>query len=305
MGSFITRRLAQMIPTLIGISMVAFILVRLTGDPTAILLPPEASDEVIAQFREEFGLDRPIYVQYLNFMGKVLQGDFGKSIRYRVPVSELFFERLPATLELAFASMAVASLLGIPMGVISAIKHNPWVDNAVRLLSLFGQAIPSFYLGLLLIIIVSVRLRWLPTGGRGDWDQLILPVITLATFLLALIARFTRGAVLDVLRQDFVRTGRAKGLSETALILGHVMKNALIPVVTVIGLQFGAVLSGAVVTETIFAWPGIGRLMVEAISTRDFPIVQATVMIVAVMFVLINLLVDLLYAWLDPRIKYS
>ncbi len=305
MGSFITRRLAQMIPTLIGISMVAFILVRLTGDPTAILLPPEASDEVIAQFREEFGLDRPIYVQYLNFMGKVLQGDFGKSIRYRVPVSELFFERLPATLELAFASMAVASLLGIPMGVISAIKHNTWVDNAVRLLSLFGQAIPSFYLGLLLIIIVSVRLRWLPTGGRGDWDQLILPVITLATFLLALIARFTRGAVLDVLRQDFVRTGRAKGLSETALILGHVMKNALIPVVTVIGLQFGAVLSGAVVTETIFAWPGIGRLMVEAISTRDFPIVQATVMIVAVMFVLINLLVDLLYAWLDPRIKYS
>ena len=305
MGRYIVKRLVQVIPVLLGITLVTFILVRLTGDPAAIMLPPDTPKEAVAEFRQEFGLDQSVLIQYFRFLAKAAQGEFGKSIRYREPVLKLFAERLPATIELALASMALAIIIGIPLGVLSAVKRDTWIDHFARFFALFGQAIPSFYLGLMLIIIVAVRLRLLPTGGRGTWQQLILPSITLATFMIALIARFTRGAVLDVLRQDYVRTARAKGLSEGSLLWRHVLKNAMLPVITVIGLQLGAILSGAVVAETVFAWPGVGRFMVQAISTRDFPIVQATVMIVAIVFVTVNLLVDLAYAWLDPRIKYE
>jgi peptide/nickel transport system permease protein len=305
MGRYIISRVLQIIPVLIGITLVTFVLVRLTGDPAAIMLPPETPKAVVEAFRKEFGLDQPLPVQYVQFVGKALQGDFGKSIRYREPVLGLFLERFPATVELALTSMFLAILIGIPLGVISAVKQNSWIDNFCRLLALIGQAIPGFYLGLLLILLVAVHWRLLPTGGRGTPQQLILPSLTLAIFLVAVIVRFTRGAVLDVLRQDYVRTARAKGLSEPRLLIRHVLKNAMIPVITVIGLQVGSIFSGAVVTETVFAWPGVGRLMVQAISTRDFPIVQATVMIIALNFVTVNLLIDLAYAWFDPRIKYS
>ena len=305
MTTYILKRLIQVIPVLLGITIVAFVLVRLTGDPATIMLPPETPQETVDAFRKEYGLDQPVYIQYLQFIGGALTGDFGKSLRYKEPVSSLFFERLPATLELAAGSMAIAIFIGIPIGVLSAIKKNSWLDTITRFLALFGQAVPSFYLGLMLIMIVAVQWRMLPTGGRGTMAQLALPAITLGVHLLALTARFSRGAVLDVMRQDYVRTGRAKGLNERLLLMRHIMKNAMIPIVTVIGLQVGAMFSGAVVTETVFSWPGIGRLMVQAISTRDFPIVQATVMIVALIFVVVNLLVDLTYAWLDPRIKYG
>ena len=305
MTTYILKRLIQVIPVLLGITIVAFVLVRLTGDPATIMLPPETPKETVDAFRKEYGLDQPVYIQYLQFIGGALTGDFGKSLRYKEPVSSLSFERLPATLELAAGSMAIAIFIGIPIGVLSAIKKNSWLDTITRFLALFGQAVPSFYLGLMLIMIVAVQWRMLPTGGRGTMAQLALPAITLGVHLLALTARFSRGAVLDVMRQDYVRTGRAKGLNERLLLMRHIMKNAMIPIVTVIGLQVGAMFSGAVVTETVFSWPGIGRLMVQAISTRDFPIVQATVMIVALIFVVVNLLVDLTYAWLDPRIKYG
>jgi ABC-type dipeptide/oligopeptide/nickel transport system permease component len=305
MTAYVARRLLQVIPVLLGITLVAFVLVRLTGDPAAIMLPPETPKEAVAAFRSEFGLDLPLPVQYARFVGNALRGDFGRSIRYREPVADLFKERIGATLELALGAMLIGLVLGIPMGIISAVRRNTWIDAFVRVTALIGQAIPGFYLGLMLIILVAVQWRLLPTGGRGSPEQLILPSITLATYLVALTSRFTRGAVLDVLRQDFVRTSRAKGLTEWSVLAGHVMKNALIPIVTVIGLQVGQVFSGAVVVETVFAWPGIGRLMVQAIYTRDFPIVQATVMIVALVFVIVNLLVDLTYAWLDPRIKYG
>jgi peptide/nickel transport system permease protein len=304
-GRYIVRRLIQLIPVLIGISLVAFVMVRLTGDPAAIMLPPEASQESVNAFRKEFGLDEPLHIQYIQFVSKALQGDFGKSLRYKEPVLPLFMERFPATVELAVVSLTLAILLGIPIGILTAVKRNTWIDTLVRLLALLGQAIPGFYLGILLILLVAVQWRLLPTGGRGTPQQVILPAFALALNLVAVIVRFTRGTVLDVLRQDYVRTGRAKGLSEPVLLWRHVLRNALIPVVTVIGLQVGAIFSGAVVTETVFAWPGVGRFMVQAIMTRDFPVVQATVMIIAVNFVTVNLLVDLAYAQLDPRIKHS
>jgi peptide/nickel transport system permease protein len=304
-AGYAAKRLAQVVPVLIGITLVTFLLLRLTGDPAAIMLPPGTPKEAMDSFRKEYGLDQPLYVQYLRFVGRALQGDFGMSIRYREPVLQLYLERLPATLELAVASMVLAMLVGIPIGVLSAAKHGQRFDNVVRLVALLGQAIPSFYLGLLLILVVAVQWRLLPTGGRGTWQQLILPALTLATLQVALIVRFTRGAVLDAMRQDYVRTARSKGLTELVLFQRHILKNAMLPVVTLIGLQVGTVFNGAVVTETVFSWPGIGRFMVDSISTRDFPVVQVTVMFVAVVFVATNLLVDLAYGWLDPRIKYA
>ena len=304
-SGYIAKRLVQVIPVMVGITIVAFVLVRLTGDPAAIILPPEAPQEVVDNFRREFGLDQPLYIQYLRFVGDALRGDFGRSIRYKEPVGQLFAERIPATLELALSSMALALIIGVPVGILSAVRRNTWLDTLARFMALLGQAIPGFYLGLMLIMLMAVQLRLLPTGGRGSLEQLVLPAVTLSAGLMALATRFTRGAVLDVMRQDFVRTGRAKGLDEYLLLRRHILKNALIPVVTIIGLQVGSAFSGAVVTETVFSWPGIGRLMVQAIYTRDFPIVQATVMIVSVIFVTVNLLVDLIYAWLDPRIKYA
>jgi peptide/nickel transport system permease protein len=305
MGPYVLKRIVQVFPVLLGITIATFALLQLTGDPAAILLSPGAPKAVVEEVRREYGFDRPLYIQYVRFVGRTIHGDFGQSIRYKESVLQLYAERLPATVELAVVSMVLAILIGLPLGVLSAVRHNTWIDSMIRSLVLFGQAIPGFYLGLMLIIVVAVNWRLLPTGGRGSWQQIILPALTLATFQVAVIARFTRGAVLDVLGQEYVRTGRSKGLPERTLLWRHILKNAMLPVVTVIGLQVGTAFNGAVVTETVFSWPGIGRFMVQAITTRDFPVVQATVMFVALVFVTVNLLVDLAYGWLDPRIKYG
>lgn len=305
MGRYVFKRVLQTIPTLLGITLAAFLLVRMTGDPANLMLGPDASQEAVDAFHEKYGLNDSLPVQYWDFLKNTVSGDFGTSLRYSVPVSQLFLQKFPATVELAVASMTLALLLGIPAGVISALRHNTWIDGLVRFFAFIGQAVPGFYLGLMLIVVFAVQLEWLPTGGRGTWQQLIMPAITLAVFLLALLVRFTRGAVLDVMKQDHVTTARSKGLKNWTILRSHILKNSMIPIVTIVGLQIGAVLSGTVVTEVVFNWPGIGRLMVDAIYTRDFPVVQTMVMVVAVIFVTVNLLVDLVYSFLDPRIRTS
>ncbi len=303
MTRFVLRRIAQTIPTLIGISIAAFLLVRLTGDPAALMLPPEASQEAIDAFNVKFGLDQSLPVQYWKFIAAVVTGDLGTSIRFNMPVWDLFVDRMPATVELAAAAMSIALVVGLPAGIVAGLKNRSWADAVIRFFAFLGQAVPGFYLGLMLIVIFAVQLRWLPTGGRGTWQQLILPSVTLAAYLIALLVRFTRGAVLDTKRQLHITTARSKGLSSWLILRSHILKNSMIPIITIIGLQVGAVLSGTVVTEVVFNWPGIGRMMVDAIYTRDFPVVQAMVMIVAVIFIVVNLIVDIAYSFFDPRIR--
>jgi peptide/nickel transport system permease protein len=305
MGSYILRRLLLTLPVLAGIVVITFLLTRLSGDPTDLLLPPNATDEAPEAFRTVNGLDRPLWEQFVTFALKALTGDFGTSLRFEQPAMQLVLDRLPATAELAAATMAIALFIGIPAGVIAATQRGSAADALIRAIMLLGQAVPSFFLGVLGIIVFAVWLRWLPTGGRGDWTQLVLPATTLAFNLVALIARVTRSCMLDVLKQDYVRTARAKGVWERRVIWLHALRNAFIPVLTVIGLQVGLLLGGVVVTETIFSWPGVGRLAIQAIYARDFPVVQAVVFVFAVIFVLVNLVVDLLYALLDPRIGYK
>lgn len=300
---FLLRRVPQLVVVLFGVSIVAFGLVRLTGDPATVLLGETATSEAVAQVRAELGLDKPLYVQYARFVASALRGDFGDSLRYRQPALSLFVERLPATLELTAAALFLALALGLPIGVAAALRPQSIFDGLVRGLALVGQAIPGFYLGLVAIIVFGAQLRVLPTGGRGSLAHLLLPAATLAAYQVAIIARFARGAMLEALSEDFIRTARAKGLQRLRVIVNHALRNALIPVVTIVALQVGTLLSGAVVTETVFSWPGVGRLAVQAIYTRDFPVVQVTVMITAVLFVVINLLTDLIYVLLDPRVR--
>jgi len=305
MGSYILRRLLLTLPVLAGIVVITFLLTRLSGDPTDLLLPPNATDEAREAFRAVNGLDRPLWEQFVTFAVKAVTGDFGTSLRFEQPAMQLVLDRLPATAELAAATMAIALLMGIPAGVVAATQRGKAADALIRAVMLLGQTVPSFFLGVLGIIVFAVWLRWLPTGGRGHWTQLVLPATTLAFNLVALIARVTRSCMLDVLKQDYVRTARAKGVWERRVIWLHALRNAFIPVLTVIGLQVGLLLGGVVVTETIFSWPGVGRLAIQAIYARDFPVVQAVVFVFAVIFVLVNLVVDLLYALLDPRIGYK
>ncbi|MDR7481319.1 MAG: ABC transporter permease [Armatimonadota bacterium] len=300
---FLTRRLVQLVIVLLGVSAVVFGIVRLTGDPVIILLGESAPPEAVAAMRAELGLDRPIYVQYLRFLASAVRGDFGDSLRYRQAALSLFIERLPATLELATAALALALAVGLPAGVAAALRPRSVFDGVVRLLALVGQAVPGFYLGLVAIIVFGAHLKWLPTGGRGTSAQLLLPAVTLAAYQIAVVARFARGAMLEVLGEDYVRTARAKGLARVRVVAVHALRNALIPIVTILGLQVGTLLSGAVVTETVFSWPGVGRLAVQAIYARDFPVVQVTVMATAVLFVVVNLLTDVLYVLIDPRIR--
>ncbi len=304
MASYILRRLLLTLPVLAGIVLITFLLARLSGDPTDLLLPPNATDEAREAFRSVNGLDRPLWEQFVTFAIKAVTGDFGTSLRFEQPAMQLVLDRLPATAELAAATMVIALSIGIPAGVIAATQRGHMADGLIRAIMLLGQAVPSFFLGVLGIIVFATWLRWLPTGGRGDWSQLVLPATTLAFNLVALIARVTRSCMLDVLKQDYVRTARAKGVWESRVIWLHALRNAFIPVLTVIGLQVGLLLGGVVVTETIFSWPGVGRLAIQAIYARDFPVVQAVVFVFAVIFVLVNLVVDLLYALLDPRIGY-
>jgi glutathione transport system permease protein len=302
---FIARRLLDAIFVVFGVSFVAFILVHLSGDPVLLMLPLDTSQQQIDEFRHRMGFDRPLLVQYLRFLSGAVQGDFGVSLRFDQPALRLVVERLPATAGLALVSLALAAGFGIPAGVVAAVGRGHGWDVIIRTLALVGQAVPIFWLGIMLILLFGERLHLLPTSGMGTWRHIVLPAVSLAAYSAASISRLQRSAMLDVLGREYVTTARAKGLSALAVITRHALRNALIPVVTIIGLQMGTLLGGAIITETIFAWPGVGRLSLQAIQSRDYVLVQASVFIVATTFVLINLVVDILYAALDPRIAYD
>jgi len=287
----------------LGVVTLVFIALRASGDPAATMLPGDASVEELTALRRELGLDRPLPIQYARFLAGAVTGDFGTSFRHQQPALPLVLERLPATLELAFAALALAVAAALPLGIVAALRRGRLADVLAMGFAVVGQATPYFWMGIMLILVVSVELGWLPTSGRGGWEHIVLPAITLGTHFAASLARLTRTSMLEVLGQNYVTTARAKGLAERRVILVHALKNAAVPVVTLIGLQFGTLLGGAVVTETIFAWPGVGRLAVQSIFVRDYPVVQAGVLVLALTFVAINLFVDLLYGYLDPRIR--
>lgn len=295
-----------MVPALLGVTLLVFIMMRfIPGDPARAIVGELASPELVEYTRKKFGLDRPLHIQYGIFMSRLLRADFGTSIRSRRPVITELWDRLANTAELAIASLIVASLIGLTAGIVSATKRYSIFDSISMIAALLGVSVPVFWQGLMLMLVFSVILGWLPAGGRGTVFHLILPTITLGTSLAAVTARLTRSSMLDVLQQDFITTARSKGLIEKVVIYKHAVRNALIPVVTIIGLQFGSLLGGTVITETVFAWPGIGRLMVEAIGGRDHPVVQGGVLVFAIIFLVINLFVDLLYTLIDPRIRYA
>ncbi|WP_062015418.1 ABC transporter permease [Aureimonas sp. AU4] len=301
--SFVAGRALQGLVVLLGVSLVVFFALFLTGDPAAVMLPPDANAAEIAAFREAMGFNDPILVQYARFLGGVMSGEFGNSLRFQRPAVDLLIERLPATALLACVALLWSSLLGFLLGTIAAIRRNSALDFAIRVVSLLGQAIPVFWLALLLIIVFSLRLRWLPSSGIGSWRQLILPSIALGAYYLSAITRLVRASLIEVLGENYIRTARAKGLTSWRIVVHHALRNALIPVITVQGMYFASLLGGALVTEIIFAWPGIGRLAVDAIQTKDFPVVQAVVLFAALVFVAVNFLVDLAYLWLNPRIR--
>jgi ABC-type dipeptide/oligopeptide/nickel transport system permease component len=301
---FAARRCALGLATLFGVALLAFVLVHLSGDPINVMLEGTiATEEYVASLRKEFGYDQPLPVQFLRFIQGAVRGDVGISLRFRQPAMDLVLERLPATIELAVAAMTVALLVAVPLGISAAIRRGTLVDRACMLVTLLGMSIPLFWLGISLILLLAVKLRWLPAAGRGTLDQLILPAITLATYPMGRIARITRSSMLEVLGLDYVRTARSKGLSERLVIYSHALRNAMLPVITLVALQFGNLLGGAIVTEAIFSWPGVGQLALQAASTRDLPLVQASVLVTGTIFIVINSVVDLLYGYLDPRIR--
>jgi len=306
LARYIAQRLIAAAITLLGVSLVVFLLLHLLpGDPARIIAGLLASEEDVAHLRTELGLDQPLVLQYLNFLGNLLHGDLGHSVRTRQPVLDEVLARLPATIQLAVISMVVAGWLGILAGVVAATRPDSLFDYLTSLGTLFGVSMPVYWLGLMLITLFAVQWQLVPAAGNDQPTSWILPSLTLAAFSVALIARMTRSSMLEVLHQDYVRTAWAKGLAERGVIFRHALKNAFIPVLTVLGLQFGALLGGAVLTESVFAWPGIGRLMVDSIFARDYPVVQGVVLVFATMFILLNLVVDVLYAYLDPRIHYG
>ena len=304
MHRYLVRRLLLTIPVLLGVATLVFSLIHfIPGDPAQAMLGEGAAPEDVAQLRERLGLDRPLLVQYGSFLGGLARGDLGVSLRNDQPVLQQIVERMPATVELAFASMAVAVLIALPLGIIAAVWRGTVIDYGAMTLSLVGISIPNFWLGPLLAIVFAVELGWLPVGGRGTLAHLVLPAVTLGAALAAILARMTRASLLEELREPYVLAARAKGVSRTRAILHHAFRNSLIPIVTILGLQFGVVLTGAVITETIFAWPGIGRLLIQSISFRDYPTVQGCVLLIAVTYVGVNLITDLTYGFLDPRIR--
>lgn len=304
MLKYLAGRIGQAIVAVFLALTAVFFLVRITGDPVILFLPLDVQPKDIAEFRHLLGFDRPLWVQYLDFVGRVAHGDFGASLRYRAPALGLVLRRLPATAELALVSLAVVAAVAVPVGALSAVRRGTAADHLGIALTAGGQAVPGFWLGLMLIWVFGVWLRWLPVSGFGGWTHFVLPTLTLTAFYAAQIARITRSSVLDALGQDFVRTARAKGLREPGVMVRHVIKNAAIPIVTVFGLNAGQLLGGAVVTETIFAWPGMGAYILNALLGRDFPVVMVGVFCTSAIYVTMNLLVDLSYLWLDPRVRY-
>ncbi|GIW29623.1 MAG: peptide ABC transporter permease [Meiothermus sp.] len=306
MTTYIFRRLLTVIPTLLGVLLAVFLMVRLApGDPAQLLAGEFATPETLADIRQRFGLDQPWYTQLGLYTLNVLQGDLGESVRTRKPVTYELSQYFPNTLRLTLGAMLVALLIGIPAGIIAAIRPGTIFDLLAMLGALIGVSMPVFWFGLMAILIFSVQLGWFPVAGTGTLRHLILPAITLGIGTAAILARMTRSAMLEVLSQDYIRTARAKGVAGRVVIFKHALRNALIPVVTITGLQFGGLLEGAVITETVFAWPGIGQLLVGSILARDYPVVQGAVLLIAVAFILINLIVDLLYGAIDPRIRYD
>jgi peptide/nickel transport system permease protein len=303
MRTFLFRRLLQSLVVLFGVSFVVFAILHLTGDPALVLLPPDASPEDVRRFREVMGFNDPFFVQYGRFLKGALQGDFGQSVRHGEPAFGLVVERMPATFELAGAALALALCLAIPAGILSAVRRNTTLDYLATVVALFGQSLPTFWLGIMLILLFSVQFHLLPSSGRGTIEHLILPAVTLGLFTTARITRLTRSGMLEVLNQDYIRTARAKGVGDPPVVWKHALKNAAIPIVTIVGIELGTLLGGSVITETIFAWPGVGRLSVQAIANRDYPVVQAAVFLLASTFVLVNLMVDVIYTYLDPRIR--
>lgn len=301
---YITRLLQTLLVLFIVVTVV-FVILRGIGDPAKLLISPDSTFADLEQMRRVLGIDQPLHIQYFNYLGDILRGDFGNSFYFHRPVIDLIAEHLPATLLLGCFALAIALPLAIVAGITSAVKRNSLLDNAVTTLTIAGRSVPAFWLGLVLILLFSVRLKWLPASGYGSFRQMIMPGITMSAGMLASTARLTRSAMLDVLRQDYMTTARAKGLRESTVILGHGLHNALLSVVTMVALQIGYMFSGSVVIESVFAWPGIGRLMVSAIVQYDFPLVQACSLFLALMFAMINFITDLLYTVIDPRIRMS
>ena len=304
MLGYLFKRLWHTVFVIIGISVISFFFIHLSGDPVMLMLPADASMAEIETLRQQLGFNDPIWRQYLRFVGNALTGDFGQSLYYKVPAMELILQRLPASLELALAAMAVALVVALPIGIVSAVGRGSLLDMGSMLAALFGLSMPHFWLGIMMVLLFSVHLGWLPTSGRGTLAHLVMPSLALGLSLMAMFARLTRSVMLEILGMDYIRTARAKGLVERMVIAKHALKNALIPIVTVAGMQFGFLLGGTVIIETVFAWPGVGRLVVQAIFNRDYPLVQSVVLVLAVIFVAINFAVDLLYIYLDPQISY-
>ena len=299
----VVTKIVTAIIVLLCVATVAFFLVRLSGDPVKLLLPPDATADQEATLRASLGLDRPLITQYLDYLAGLLRLDFGTSLVYDQPVADVLLERLPATLQLAAAAMVLALVISVPAGIIAALRRGKAGDTGVMTGVLIGQSTPPFWVGILLILVFSVQLKVLPASGYGTFTHLVLPSITLAAYSVAVIARLLRSSLIDVLSSDYIRTAKAKGLGTGGIVLSHGLRNASLPVITVIGLEFGSLLGGAILTEQVFAWPGIGRLTIEAITNRDFPMVQAAVLFFAAIFVVVNLLVDISYTVLDPRVR--
>ena len=305
MWPFIVRRTLYSLITLFILSLTIFAVVRLTGDPAVLLAEPGARPEDLERVREQWGLNRPWPVQYVSFVQNVFRGEFGKSFNYRLPVSELYFQRLPNSLQLALVATVISLVLGVPAGLLSAVRVNGLWDNIGKVLGLLGLSIPGFWLGLVLILVFAVWLRWLPTSGAGDWRHIVMPAVALGWYFAASLLRLTRSSMLEVLRSEYIKLARLKGLPEALVIALHAFKNALIPVFTLAGVNLVVMVNAAVVIEVIFAWPGIGRLLYEGIFQRDFPLVQGVVVMAGFMIVGVNLLVDILYAVIDPRIRLT
>jgi peptide/nickel transport system permease protein len=305
MSEYFIQRIQHLAWVLLAVSLLVFLLIYLSGDPATLLAPLDATPADRARVTALYGLDQPIYVQYFRFLGDALQGDLGDSFRYNQPALKLVLDKLPNTVRLALFSLALTIVIGIPLGLWAGSRPNGWVDWVVSLTTFVGISIPSFWLGILLILLFADKLRWLPSSGDATWRHMIMPGITLSIYSIGLVSRLVRATMIDVLRMDFIRTARSKGLTERLVLYRHALRNTMIPTVTVLGLQLGGLLGGSVVVESVFAWPGVGWLMLQGIQNRDIPLVRAVVLVVGLSFVLINLIVDLLYSRLDPRIRYD
>ena len=306
MGNFLLRRLLLLIPVLWGVATLVFLLLHfIPGDPIDLMLGDSALGTDRETLRDQLGLNDPLIIQYIRYFGDLLQGDWGTSLFSKKPVFEEIMERVPATMELMFGAMVVTILVAMPLGLIAAVKKGTWIDQGSMIFSLLGVSIPNFWLGPMLILLFSIHFDLLPVNERGGLEHLILPALTLGTSLASILARITRSSVVETLQAEYIRTARSKGISELRILLRHALRNALIPIVTVIGLQIGVLLSGAIITEAIFDWPGLGNLLISAINSRNYPLVQGCVLFIAGSYVMVNLAIDLLYAYLDPRIRLS